>query len=456
MRHIIYIISVITLFAIAACEDEKNDSQLITSTTQLTFPAKGGSQTLQIESNTDWRITKDVDWISISPSIGSMNQTIAVTVALSENELEHNAKVVISTKDGEKVVNLNVKVEGAEIETGKSLSFPQVGKIFGGKAHAQDSLEVKSNITWEVRGPEWLEVWDGSRWRPLSKERGTVRNKDKGMLYLRTAKDNKEDARLRDVITISEYLTGEYKQTLDVSQLGRLEVLPDLYMQLFIDGFVFGWNCGCDVNKIYYLFTDDMNKQIQSMDEFRNAEVTDTSYINSKDNLQPNTFYKWLCVGEDSNGNLPSSGEYQIYSMHTLPDENTSAKIYTGYMFEENHWTFYVTNEKGMTFGDYGLYATNNPNSAFRYSTPILALIMMRQEIFIYEGAYVRSKGWINYWPFSSNTNEVHALSKISNGNHGAKYFRYDRYYDVDGKRLPDKPLVDRIPKAKLDDPSLR
>ena len=104
MRHIIYIISVIALFAIAACEDEKNNSQLITSTTQLTFPTKGGSQTLQIESNTDWRITKDVDWISISPSIGSMNQTITVTVALSENELEHNAKVVISTKDGEKIV----------------------------------------------------------------------------------------------------------------------------------------------------------------------------------------------------------------------------------------------------------------------------------------------------------------------------------------------------------------
>lgn len=456
MKNIIYLWVFVTFWLLTACE-EKNDSQIITSTTQLTFPAVGGCQTVDIQSNTDWLIKTDAAWVSVSPSTGNGNQTVTVTVALSENELEQNAKIIILTRDGEKVVNLNVKVKGTEVESGKHLDFWTFGRnidrIFDGSAHAQDSIQIKSNVTWEVRGPSWLEVWDGSRWRPLSQERGVFRGTDVGMVYLRTAGDNKEENRLSDVVKVSEYLTGEYTREFDVSQLGRLEVMPEL-LEFSVDWFVFDWRCGCDVKKIYYKITDNMNEFINSTEELRNAEETDASFINSKEGLKPDTYYKWMCVGEDQMGNLPSK-LYMEYSMHTSPDMHAAARIMTGYEFQENQWTFFIEPKTGELFGDYMLYATNNPNSAFRYNTPILSYIFDQQSWHL-DAAYVRKPGWINYWPFKNTSNEVHAMTKILDGSQMLKTFRYDRYYDADGRRLPDKPLLDRIPKAMINDPSLR
>lgn len=51
MKHLYYILAFAMLSVIAACEDD-NDSHLITSINDVTFPPEGGSQVIKIESNT--------------------------------------------------------------------------------------------------------------------------------------------------------------------------------------------------------------------------------------------------------------------------------------------------------------------------------------------------------------------------------------------------------------------
>ena len=459
MRHIFYILACTMLICLSACKED-SDSQLILSTNHLTFSPNGGSQTIDIESNTDWKIVSDVSWLSVYPSTGSLNKTITVTAAIKDSELEQETKIVISTKDGAKVVNVSVKVEGSEVKSGKYLEVKGGDKELNGKAGSTETLAVTSNITWEVLGPEWIEIWDGERWRPMSPDRGVVKYVDSQIITFRAIADNKDEDRLSGVVVVREYLTGEYTHTVNIAQLGRMEVSPTI-LQTLQDGAVFDWHCGCDVEKIWFKVTDDMDYDLLS--DFVNNVIrgswqeTNVTYINSAVNLKPDTKIKVFAIGEDAQGNL--SGETGSCISYTeKADASVGVEFGFARYMDDGRWQFYIN--KGQNTDDFSLYATDSQNSAFMYNDPILWYIanetLDRQEWF--KLWYVIEYGWIEFGNLSENPKELHAMT-WSYGTDGmvcTKVFRYDRYYDDDGKRLPDKPLLDRIPKAMIDDSRLR
>ncbi len=460
MKHIRYYISLIILATlVVACEEESN-SRLVTSVTQMTFAANGGSQVFGIESNSDWKISSSADWLSVYPVAGSGSQSITVTVAIQDNKLEQEAKVVVMTADGSKVVNVSVKVEGSQVKTGRYLDLKVPEIKFSGKAKALDSLEITSNISWEVLGPEWLEAWDGDRWRPLSKERGVIRGNGPLKVYLRTSADNKSESSLEDVVITREYLTGDFSRTMEVSQAGRMQVLctPAYYLE---DGFTMGWHSGCDVAKIYFTVTNDKVENASGMSHelIRNTfSVTDESFINSATGLKPGSRFYIRAITEDAYGNMDN----HVYTTYDdLPEETPPAVgIFFGTRDENGRWMFNVGTNL-LTAG-FHFHATNRANSAFMYNDPILwrlAMLNTNKKYWFQEGSLFIAPGRIFVDNLSENTGEIHAMAcalQEIGGLSRPKMFRYDRYYDADGKRLPDKPLLDRIPKAMLNDPSLR
>ena len=56
------------------------------STSSLNFTNEEGSQTVDIEANSDWMVeTPDVDWVTVTPTAGNGNKTITVAVSMNDS-----------------------------------------------------------------------------------------------------------------------------------------------------------------------------------------------------------------------------------------------------------------------------------------------------------------------------------------------------------------------------------
>lgn len=435
------------VFFFTSCNDD-NGSLLIPSATQLTFGPSGGSQTLAIQSNTDWTVTSNESWLSVFPSSGSSNQTISVNVAISDNLLEREAKLVICTNDGEKMINVDIKVEGSLVKKGKYLDVTNhLTRLYmGGKAGDKDSLLIRSNMIWELKGPEWIEAWDGARWRPLSQNRGVVRGDGIQTVLLRSAADNKNEENINGVITVSEYLTGDNAYTVNVSQLGRLRV--NFIPRLFIANYAaFGWTCGCDVGNIYFKVSEQVDST--PITEVRlKYQVTDANFINSADNLKANTDYILSVISEDKEGSLDTIRQYFTFS---TGDTNNQpfVPIEGVFLGTDGNWLIYTyPNEYTYRFLE---YVTESPNSIFMYSDAILFHLFFEKS-----KEYINSSGFFNCnsgvqayntWERTPNSNEVHVLTYGFGTNSTAYIFsRFDAFFDANGELIPPKPLLNKIP----------
>lgn len=448
--------TIIGLFLLLAGCTEENGSRLITSVTQMTFMPTGGSQMLQIESNTNWRIVSNVDWLSVYPMSGQMNQNVTISVAAKEYDLEQETTLVVVTDDGEKVVNVFVKVEGTSVKTGKYLDVLRDRLYIGGKSHSTTEVAITSNTTWEILGPEWIEAWDGDRWRSLSPIRGIVRGSGTRNVSIRAAHDNKEENSLMDIISVREYLTGEYLHTSSIIQPGRMEVNSQIFTTLE-NGVVFGWVCGCDVRNIYYKVTNDIQEKGADADNntIRNSyTLTDESYLNSVDNLKAGAPYKIICIGEDNQGNM--SNNFFSINGYTAPEKSPKVSFGVAEPAEPEGWKFMMQTTRDVV--RYNFYATDNPNSAFKYNDPILMHIWWTTTTFRNDEMAYTTPGWVVWKNLSTNPSEIHALVMVEGMDEEIRFkpFRFDRCYDANGNKMPSKPLLDRIPKAIVNDSSLR
>lgn len=458
MKHIYYIMVLGMLCMLTACEDD-NDSHLTTSITEITLPPEGGSQIVTINCNTDWHVVTSADWVSVYPSTGSMSKDVTITATPNDNTLEQETRIVVSTNDGRKLVNITVTTASSSGISGKYIDLKSEKRVFNGKAGSTDSLEITANVNWEVLGPEWIEVWDGARWRPLSTERGIIRGgSGQSKVLMRTVADNKDDSSLADVITVKEYLTGNYSRSVNVQQLGRLEVSPYLPWTLE-NGVVIGWRCGCDVATIYYYITDELEDQNTSVtpdDVHSKYKKTSVEYLDGITGLEPGIQYRLTRMGEDAQGNL--SKRYTTGTFVTESETDAMVDIAKGEYLGNGQWNLFVN--MGYYTDYYRIYATDNPNSAFMYNDPILwyiAQINFNKNQW-YSAARYNSTGWIEWDNLSVTTDEIHVMALAANWNGVSrkKVFRYDRFFDSNSRLLPEKALLDRIPVSMIYDPSLR
>ena len=128
---------------------------LTVSTPDLSFDAEGGSQSVTVNSNSDWTIASDSDWITVSAgTVGEGESTIDVTVAPNTGYESRTGTVTFTSSDGQ-TVTVTVTQPGAErpalVATPTELSF----EAEGGTA----SVSTVANAEWSVSADQdWISV----------------------------------------------------------------------------------------------------------------------------------------------------------------------------------------------------------------------------------------------------------------------------------------------------------
>ena len=104
------LLAVVATLALAACSDDDivnvsnpkvqfcavNDTTVAVS--QLTFTKWSSFQMVDIQSNIDWQVSCDADWITLSnhSGLGMTNKTLHLKVTVAENPTEQNRTAYIT------------------------------------------------------------------------------------------------------------------------------------------------------------------------------------------------------------------------------------------------------------------------------------------------------------------------------------------------------------------------
>lgn len=344
------------LFAIIAltlcwsCKKEDAAATALTaSVDQLEFAQGGGEQFFTVECNTSWSISSPESFITVTPSQGSGTQTVKVTVAKEDVQYasDRTYVLVIRSSDGASMVNVKVLIKGIVVN-GKMIRITNHSNMsyIGGYVNAEDSLLIVSNVDWELRGPDWIEAFDGSRWRQLSLERGNVSGKATGeedltFVKIRTTTANNEENNRNGTITICEKLTGEVPYSFTLSQVGMHVVVPRLIISVN-NGICTDFVVGNDVKSFYCNFSSEQPKrdawgQLQDYDTWLNLEP-DELYI-TKNNTE-NTMYYLTTIAVTKNNTI-SSQWYQTQCMTSSTWNQPEAPIEKIYI-QDDTWHFKI------------------------------------------------------------------------------------------------------------------
>ena len=72
------------------------DYTLSVSPASLNFAASGEQNTFSVTSNTDWAVSSNVSWLTVSPASGSNNGTVTVTSAANAGTSQRTAMLTVS------------------------------------------------------------------------------------------------------------------------------------------------------------------------------------------------------------------------------------------------------------------------------------------------------------------------------------------------------------------------
>lgn len=263
---------IILIFAviIGGCES-KTETTLIVSNKDIIIPADGGSETFHITCNTSWSITTDNTDITVSPMSGNGDADITVSLPETWSVKEITIRLMISTTDGTMIENISITQKSRNLD-GITLTVNNHGEniVFGGKSNDTDSIVILSNIPWQLKGPDWIEAYDGSRWVALSDSRAVIQS-DNGKLgredvvLLRTSSANSSERQRTGTLLLTPMYDGDVKTELPAIQLGKYDVLPDriLYM---CNSLACNWHSGIGVNRFFIMAVEE---------EYRDFELTD-------------------------------------------------------------------------------------------------------------------------------------------------------------------------------------
>ncbi len=121
------------------------ESVIAVSPEELVFTAaERTGQRIIVASNTEWKMTLDADWLTVSPSEGNAAESnISVKVSENQNPEDRNAILTITAGDRTKTVMVTQKGKDAIIASKDKFEIPKQGGEF--------SVELKYNTDYQVR-----------------------------------------------------------------------------------------------------------------------------------------------------------------------------------------------------------------------------------------------------------------------------------------------------------------
>jgi len=153
MSRIIAIASIILFFFIS-CEEKILE---ITPSNQNTGP-ESGSIIFTIKSNTDWTVTDDVSWMTVSPVSGSGNGTITATCLQNTLATARTATITIS---GAGVSPQNITVtQDAASGAGISITWTQKAAMPTARGFIPPSASVVNDKIYIIGGTSGTDIFD--------------------------------------------------------------------------------------------------------------------------------------------------------------------------------------------------------------------------------------------------------------------------------------------------------
>ena len=111
--------------------------------------AEGGSVEVALKSNGEWTIEPTVEWLTVSPMSGTGDATLTFTAQANMTGENRSTKITASTKDNAAVITVTQEAV---------LYYVNVSPlgIYCDEEGGEFTVEVSSNIEWEVITPEWV------------------------------------------------------------------------------------------------------------------------------------------------------------------------------------------------------------------------------------------------------------------------------------------------------------
>lgn len=135
-------------------QDGAPDSHYLNvSPESLSFPKEGGTHEIAVETDEDWSVRYDCDWLNLSTEGGSGNGTIVVTVEPNEIFVGRQAVVKVVSRNLEKTVN--VTQEPGEDPYMASVAPDSLFLGYGGGAK---TVAITSNCDWTIEAPSWISL----------------------------------------------------------------------------------------------------------------------------------------------------------------------------------------------------------------------------------------------------------------------------------------------------------
>lgn len=128
-------------------------AELELDTESLSFTKDGGSSTVSVTSNTDWTVSDDADWLTVSPQSGKGNGSVTVTAAANTTYEARTATITVTV--GTITKNISVTQDAAErkfrlksaVTAAADLKEDSMYVIFFAGGSSNNSL---TNDCWEI------------------------------------------------------------------------------------------------------------------------------------------------------------------------------------------------------------------------------------------------------------------------------------------------------------------
>lgn len=96
-----------TLFICTACPDDPDPDSVSVSMPSVNFGESGGSQSIQVMSNTKWTVSGNPGWLTVAPMQGSNNGAITIIASENTEKSSRNCVLFINAGDASATVSVN-------------------------------------------------------------------------------------------------------------------------------------------------------------------------------------------------------------------------------------------------------------------------------------------------------------------------------------------------------------
>lgn len=93
-------------FGFASCSPDNEDDEVSVNMTSVNLSESGGTQSIQVLSNTKWTVSGAQSWLNVSPMQGTGNGTITINANANTDNNSRNCTLYINAGDAMTTVNI--------------------------------------------------------------------------------------------------------------------------------------------------------------------------------------------------------------------------------------------------------------------------------------------------------------------------------------------------------------